>query len=316
MNNTDFWVISEDMTKYEFSLINKARELADFIGSRVISVCFGHGDCKGSILAGADKVYLLNGLSNIVDDGFTAEKLSELVREEMPGVILFSATVRLRAIAPAMAAMLCTGLTADCTGLEIDETGYLIQTRPAFGNNLIAKIICERNRPQMATVRIGTFPEAVLDYGRNGEMIEKHVYPKQRIKKIGCIESGNNDSLRNADIIIAGGRGIGSREGFILIKKTADRIGACVGASRAAVDAGFAPYAWQIGQTGITVRPKLYVAVGIHGYIQHLAGMSGAEYVIAINNDAEAPIFRYADYGIVSDWRLIIENWLNKLEIG
>lgn len=222
-------------------------------------------------------------------------------------VILAPATVRLRCIMPMLAYRLQAGLTADCTGLEITETGQLLQTRPAFGNSLMATIET-LSAVQMATVRPGTFPA-----DPKGEYPQTEEWEACFSDAVKCIEQqrqAGDQGITQAKIIVSGGAGIGSKEGFDKLKAFAHKIGAALGASRNAVDLGYAPYSAQVGITGATVSPRLYIAVGISGAVQHLAGMSGAETVIAINQDPKAPIFQYADYGIVGDWETII----NQLE--
>jgi electron transfer flavoprotein alpha subunit len=204
-----------------------------------------------------------------------------------------------------VACSLHTGLTADCTGLDIDDDGLLASTRPTFGGNLMATIACPDHRPQMSTVRPGVFKKSVPDESRTGEIIAEdiHIPAEQvRVTLVDRIkEVAEAVNLEEAEIIVAGGRGLKSAENFRLVEELAQVMGGTVGASRAAVDAGWIPHAHQVGQTGKTVAPKIYVAVGISGAIQHMAGMSGSKTVIAINKDPEAPIFSVADYGIVGD---------------
>jgi electron transfer flavoprotein alpha subunit len=219
-----------------------------------------------------------------------------------------AATIRGRSIAPQTAALLDTGLTADCTDLHLED-GLLIQTRPALGGNLMAQIICAAARPQMATVRPRGFPMPSLACQRQGEIVR--ILPEElfagktlerTLERVATEKlSGNRKSLADAGIILAGGMGLGNRAGFCKLEALADAIGASVAASRAAVHAGFAPYSSQVGQTGVVVRPRLYVAFGISGAVQHMAGMSAAEYIVAVNTDRKAPIFRYAQLGLVGD---------------
>jgi electron transfer flavoprotein alpha subunit len=197
-----------------------------------------------------------------------------------------------------------TGLTADCTALDIED-GLLMSTRPTFGGNLMATIACPDHRPQMSTVRPGVFKKAAKDEARTGEIVVEniHINPADiRVKLVERVkEVAEAVNLEEAEVIVAGGRGLKSGENFALIQELADALGGTVGASRAAVDAGWIPHAHQVGQTGKTVAPKIYIACGISGAIQHLTGMSGSDTVIAINRDANAPIFGVADYGIVGD---------------
>ncbi len=239
------------------------------------------------------------------DDAAIAKRL--VSKMENARVILAPATVRLRSIMPMLAYSLQAGLTADCTALEISEAGQLLQTRPAFGNSLMATIQT-LSTVQMATVRPGTFPAA--PEAEYPQIEELEICVSGAVTLLEQLRQTAACGIGQANIIVSGGAGIGSKEGFEKLKAFAGKIGASVGASRSAVDLGFAPYSAQVGITGATVSPRLYIAVGISGAVQHLAGMSGAETVIAINQDPKAPIFQYADYGIVGDWETII----NQLE--
>lgn len=236
---------------------------------------------------------------------------SELISETQNAkVILAPATIRLRAILPILAWHLQAGLTADCVQLDISAEGNLLQTRPAFGNSLIADIETLSNI-QMATVRPGTFPS-----GRTANNISVEVLQGKTsdvVKLLKFTPFADTTYIGDAKIIVAGGVGVGSSEGFSKLDRFAKLIGGVVGASRNAVDAEYASYSSQVGITGVTVCPKIYIAVGISGAVQHLAGMSGSDIVIAINNDPEAPIFQYADYGIVGDWETIIDKIMEEL---
>ena len=240
------------------------------------------------------------------DDGAIAKAL--IPQAQKAKVILAPATIRLRTVMPMLAWHLQAGLTADCTHLDISVDGKLLQTRPAFGNSLIATIETV-SETQMATVRPGTFPAS--DVQVPVEVLQENI--SQQVKRLDFIPFADIVPLSEAKIIVAGGAGIGSSAGFAKLADFARRIGGVVGASRNAVDAGYAPYSAQVGMTGVTVSPKLYIAVGISGAVQHLAGMSGATKVIAINNDPKAPIFQYADYGIVGDWETIIDQLVEEL---
>lgn len=242
------------------------------------------------------------------DDSVIAKRLEKETGNAR--VILAPGTVRLRSIMPQLAWLLQTGLTADCTHLEISGDGELLQTRPAFGNSLMATIKTT-SEIQMATVRPGTFPaekhaEQLVAEELSGDSGEV-------VKLLEFLPFAASAPIGQAEIIVAGGAGIGSKEGFEKLAAFAEKIGGAVGASRNAVDAGFAPYAAQVGITGITVCPKLYIAVGISGAVQHLSGMSGSGKVIAINSDPKAPIFSYADYGIVGDWETVIDQLMEEL---
>lgn len=311
----EIWVIGDEKVSSLLSLVAKAREMADKSGAKVRVVLLYPYNPDLCIYAGADEILLMDGFGEIFDDAAIAGFLAGMIRDEKPNVVLFQATVRSRAIAPAIAAGLNTGLTADCIDLSIDENGLLLQIRPAFGNSIIAEIVCKERRPQMATVHPGVFNKPVLDENRTG--IIKHISCEvaSKVKRLNFEKKEVKDILSDAQIIIAGGAGIGSREGFLCLHDIAKQIGGCVGASRAAVDAGYAPYSCQIGQTGIVVRPKLFIAVGISGAIQHLAGMINSEYIIAINKDRKAPIFNYADYGIVADWKTVMDKLAENLSL-
>ena len=242
------------------------------------------------------------------DDALIAKRLASEM--DNTRVILAPGTVRLRSVMPMLAWHLQAGLTADCTCLEISDDGQLLQTRPAFGNSLMATIQTTSDI-QMATVRPGTFPadEAAEQFAAE-ELEEK---ASGIVKLLEFVPFAASAPIGQAQIIVAGGAGIGSKEGFAKLAALAQKLGGAVGASRNAVDAGYAPYASQVGITGVTVCPKLYIAVGISGAVQHLSGMSGSGKVIAINSDPKAPIFNYADYGIVGDWETIIDQLMEEL---
>ena len=242
------------------------------------------------------------------DDAPIAKRL--VAETENARVILAPGTVRLRSIMPMLAWHLQAGLTADCTHLAISESGELLQTRPAFGNSLMATI-CSTSQIQMATVRPGTFPVDENAGEIPAQKLETAVTGLVKLLEFAFF--AESAPIGQARIIVAGGAGVGSKEGFAKLTTLAQKLGGAVGASRNAVDAGYAPYAAQVGITGITVCPKLYIAVGISGAVQHLSGMSGSGTVIAINSDPKAPIFNYADYGIVGDWETIIDQLLEEL---
>ena len=255
---------------------------------------------------GASVIHTVPDTLQAADEALFANWLSERIRAWKPQIVLAPATVRMRAVMPMLAWKLGAGLTADCTDLALED-GRLLQIRPAFGNSLLAgiKTVSEL---QMATVRQGIFAER--PHPVQAEIIAEQ--PPEESGSVQLLENlplGESLPLRQAKIIVAGGLGVGSREGFAHLEVFAKKIGASLGASRAAVDAGFAPYRCQIGLTGITVCPRLYIAVGISGAVQHLAGMSGAEKVIAVNSDPKAPIFNYADYGVVAPWMEVLESW-------
>ena len=274
---------------------------AALLGSEVETLCpvlFAHG---------ADKVYLVEDEElKLYHTEPYADALSGVITRYKPSIVLFGATTTGRDLAPRIAARLRTGLTADCTGLEIeDKTGLLLQIRPAFGGNIMATIKCANHRPQMATVRPKVMKKPVPDFSRRGEIIriDGRVDSKSlRTRILQIIEAaGQMVNLEEAEIVVSGGRGLEKAENFHLLEELARVLGGAVGASRAAVDAGWKPHPFQVGQTGKTVCPKLYIACGISGAIQHLVGMQTSDIVVAINKDPEAPILKMADFGIVGD---------------
>jgi electron transfer flavoprotein alpha subunit len=245
--------------------------------------------------------------------------MSKLIIKYKPEIVLCGATNIGRSLIPRVAVQIGTGLTADCTGLDIDkETGFLLQTRPAFGGNIMATIITANNRPQMATVRHKVMKEAFPDDTKKGQIIKVDLSKQDyfsRTKLLNFVEEIEETvNLTEADIIVSGGRGIKGPENFSLIKDLAKALGGAVGASRAAVDSGWIPYSHQVGQTGKTVCPKVYVACGISGAIQHLVGMQSSDVIIAINKDPDAPIFKVASYGIVGDLLTVIPEIIKQIK--
>lgn len=313
MENKNLWVYIETDSgaakNVGYELLNPGRMMADKLGSQLVTVVLGKGVeavAQQAIAYGADKVLLVEGdeYETYNTDAQTYAMVN-LIQKYQPFIVLYGATNNGRDVGPRVACAAHTGLTADCTGLDIDENGLLASTRPAFGGNLMATISCPDHRPQMSTVRPGVFKKPEADCGRTGEIVREdiHIDPANvRVKLLERVkEVAEAVNLEEADVIVSGGRGLKSAESFALVRELADAMGGVVGASRAAVDAGWIPHAHQVGQTGKTVAPKIYVAVGISGAIQHLAGMSGSDTVIAINKDPDAPIFSVADYGIVGD---------------
>ena len=311
----DLWVFVE--TKEDGSaknvgieLLTPGRTLADKQGGSLVALVVGCGvdsAVEEAATHGADKVVVVDGpeFQQYSTDAY-AGALSHVIEKYGPASVLIGATPNGRDLAPRVSCRLDTGLTADCTGLDVDEaTGCVAWTRPAFGGNLMAVIMCPDHRPEMGTVRPGVFkkPEPTE---RKAEIIrEDYHFPadKIRVHTLEIIQeaAGELVDLEGADIIVSGGRGIGSPEGFQVLQELCDALGATLGCSRAAVDAGWISHSHQVGQTGKTVGPKLYIACGISGAIQHLAGMSGSDYIVAINKDADAPIFGVADFGIVGN---------------
>ncbi len=296
-------------------LIGKAKELAGIKNTEVTAVVLGYKldeVCKTLVAGGADKVISVDSrdLETYMTEPYT-HILANVVNEYKPDIMLFGATAIGRDLAPRVSARAHTGLTADCTKLEVqDKTGLLMMTRPAFGGNIMATILCPDHRPQMATVRPGVMQKLPADASRQAEITNlKWKVPAEHINVeiLDIVKSvAEKVDIQSAKILVSGGRGVGSAEGFEKLESLADVLGATVSASRAAVDAGWMPKDRQVGQTGQTVRPDLYIACGISGAIQHLAGMEGSELIIAINKDESAPIFDVADYGIVGDLHKVL----------
>ena len=285
-------------------LLNPGRMLADKQGGKLVGVVIGNKADAAVAAAceyGADEVILVEGeeFAHYTTDAYTAA-MCELVEKYGPTTILIGATNNGRDLGPRMACRLKTGLTADCTQLDVDdESGNMAWTRPAFGGNLMATILCPDHRPQLGTVRPGVFKKAEPVAGRTAEVIREdiHVAPeaiRTELLEVISEAAGELVDLEGAEIIVSGGRGVNGD--FTLVRELAEVLGATVGASRAAVDAGWIGHAHQVGQTGKTVGPKIYIACGISGAIQHLAGMSSSGCIIAINKDPDAPIFNVADH--------------------
>jgi len=308
------WVFAEFRNKKVASVVNellgKGRELADQRGVQLGAVLIGSGvtQAVSSLIArGADVVYVADDPAlEFYREDIYARIIADLIREKKPEVFLAGATAIGRSVIPMVANTLGTGLTADCTQLSIrKEDGMLLQTRPAFGGNIMATIECPHTRPQMATVRPKVMKEALLDPEKKGEIIKIDL-PKEKLSsKVEVLESvqdeKNQVNIQEIDILVAGGRGLENEKGFEVVRELADEMGGAVAASRAAVDSGWISYPHQVGQTGKTVCPKLYIACGISGAIQHAVGMQSAETIVAINRDAKAPIFDIATYGLVGD---------------
>jgi len=305
------WVeqFNSEAGSISWEMVGQGRTLADELETDLTACVLGHNVeeiAKQAIEYGADRVLLVDDptLEAYRTEPYTAV-LVGLVREYKPEIFLLGASARGRDLAGAVATELRTGLTADCTGLTIEpETSNLLQTRPAFGGNIMATIICPNYRPQMSTVRHRVFEMPNPDPNRTGEIVRKSAILSESdiaSKVVDFIVQEGDVNLADAMIIVSGGRGVKGPEGFEPIRELAAVLGGAMGASRAAVDAGWIPYAHQVGQTGRTVRPDLYIACGISGAIQHLAGMQTSRVIVAINKDPEAPIFNVADYGIVGD---------------
>ncbi|MFC1498579.1 FAD-binding protein [Verrucomicrobiota bacterium] len=310
----DVWVFAEqidgEIQSITYELLGEGRKLADDLGMSLCAVLLGSKieDKAGELIArGAEKVYVADKpeLAYYRDEPYAAV-LIDLVRKYKPCVFLCGATTIGRSLISRVAVSVNGGLTADCTGLAIDpETKNLLQTRPAFGGNIMATIISPDHRPQMSTVRHKVMKEAEADNNRQGEVLVQEIAEellKARAKRLKFVpEEESTVNIAEADIIVSGGRGLQKPENFALIRELAEVLGGAVGASRAAVDADWISYSHQVGQTGKTVCPRIYFACGISGQIQHLAGMSSSDIIVAINKDAEAPIFKMATFGIVGD---------------
>jgi electron transfer flavoprotein alpha subunit len=320
------WVFVEQrrgsIKSVAYELLSRGRQLADTLQTDLAAVCLGHhvADVQSLIAQGADRVFLVDGpeLADNQED-YLAHKMVELIREHQPEIVIAGATALGRSFFPRVAAVLRTGLTADCTGLDIDtDRRLLLQTRPTFGGNIMATIICPNRRPQMATVRPRVFKKAAPDAGRQGQVIKidfKKGGVTARTRLLELIEDVTETvKLEDADIIVSGGRGLGKAENFQLLAELAEVLGAALGSSRAAVDEGWIPYSHQVGQTGKTVCPRLYIACGISGAIQHLAGMQTSDCIVAINDNPDAPIFQVAHYGIVGDLFQVVPLMIKKLK--
>jgi electron transfer flavoprotein alpha subunit len=320
------WVFAEQregkLKSVSFELLNKGRELADTLKTELCAVCLGDDiDRVEQLIAyGADKVYLVESpeLANNAEDLLTGQ-LIDLIKQYKPEIVLAGATALGRSFIPRVASVLETGLTADCTGLDIDlEQRLLRQTRPTFGGNIMATILCPSKHPQMSTVRPRVFKKGSPDLNRKGQIIKLDFNKEgitSRTKLLAFIEDVTEKiKLDEADIIVSGGRGLGKPENFKLIAELAQCLGAALGSSRPPVDEGWIPYSHQVGQTGKTVCPKLYIACGISGSVQHMAGMGTSDTIVAINTDPGAPIFQIATYGIVGDLFKVVPMMIEKLK--
>ncbi|MFC1955524.1 FAD-binding protein [Chloroflexota bacterium] len=320
------WVFAEQrngkVKSIAHELLSKGKELADILDTELCAVCLGHdvSEVEQLIAYGADKVYLADSpaLTDNQEDLYT-QKLSEMIQQHKPEIVIAGATALGRALIPRVAAVLKTGLTADCTGLDIDtENRLLLQTRPTFGGNIMATITCRTARPQMATVRPRVFKKNTPDKERKGEIIKvdfDHESITSRTRLLKFVEDLTQAvKIEDADIIVSGGRGLGKPENFQLLQELADVMGAALGSSRPPVDEGWIPYSHQVGQTGKTVCPRLYIACGISGSVQHMAGMQTSDTIVAINDDPDAPIFEIASYGIVGDLFKVVPMLVEKLK--
>ncbi len=321
------WVFLEQMNgkvqSVSYELLGKAQELAKKLGCEVSGVLIGNKleeQLDELIFCGADNIYLVEApeLANFQDEPYT-NILVGLIKKYKPEILLCGATNIGRSLISRVAINIKAGLTADCTGLDIDlEKKILLQTRPAFGGNIMATIISPNYRPQMATVRHKVFQPMAADKKRKGKIIKESFDSSlyfSRTKLLDIVEEIESlVNLSEADIIVSGGRGMNSPENFKLLEELAHVLGGAVGSSRAAVDSGWMPYSHQVGQTGRTVAPKIYIACGISGQIQHLVGMQSSKIIVAINKDPDAPIFKVATYGIVGDLFQIVPALIKKFK--
>lgn len=317
----DLWVFietdSEGRAKNAgLELLNPGQRLARAQGGTLTGIIIGwnlEAAAKAAVSYGAEQLILVEGeeYRQYTTDAY-AGAFCQLVQKYQPASILIGATGNGRDLAPRVASRLQTGLTADCTSLEYDtESGNIAWTRPAFGGNLMARILCPNHRPQIGTVRPGVFKKLVPDPERTARILHEDIHIPLEAIRTRIIETiretaGQLVNLEEAEVIVSGGMGIGGPEKFQMLQELADALGGVVGASRAAVDAGWIPHIHQVGQTGKTVGPKLYIACGISGAIQHLAGMAGSKTIVAVNKDSDAPIFNVADYSIIGDVNEVI----------
>jgi electron transfer flavoprotein alpha subunit len=319
------WVFAEQrnakVAPVVYELLGAGRRLADILQTHLSAVLFGapESEARELIRWGADRVYLCNDqLFERFNDEPYAGLFSLLVKEHHPEIVLAGATPIGRSFFPRVASRLRTGLTADCTSLDIDlGTGNLLQIRPAFGGNIMATILCPDNKPQMATIRPRVMKRGQYDASRKGDIVHVDAIGlSSRTKVLATVKELSEIAvnLQEADIIVSGGRGLGDQKGFKLLGELAEVLGAALGASRAAVDEGWIPYSHQVGQTGKTVCPNIYMACGISGAVQHLVGMQSSDIIIAINKNPEAPIFNVASYGIVGDVYEIVPMLIKKIK--
>ena len=321
------WVVVEQFegitAKVSWELLGTGAGLAKTLGVELSAVIIGHNVghlCSESFEQGADRAIILDAA---VYTHYRTQPYSDaichLIGKHKPEVILMGATAQGRDLAGAVATVVKTGLTADCTGLGIDDKRNLMQTRPAFGGNIMATIMCDRYRPQMATVRPHVMQMPEPRPGRRGEIIRESFAPREEdvlvkvLEVISDRDGKDQVDVAAAEIIVSGGRGLMNKENFALLQELADELGGVVGASRSAVDAGWISHSRQVGQTGKTVRPKIYIACGISGAIQHMVGMQDSDVIIAINRDPEAPIFQIATYGVVGDLFQVIPSLIRRV---
>jgi len=312
------WVFAEQthrkLMSVSIEMLGCGRKIADKLNTDLTALLLGHNvrDLADQLVAhGADNVYLAESeLLTFYHSEAYATIIGELAKKHRPEVFLLGSTSTGRDLAPRVAAKLCTGLTADCVSLDVDERGQLLQVVPAFGGNVMATVLCPRHRPQMATVRPGVMKTPTIVEGRHGEVVEIPVDLKQEdfnIKILDVVtEEPRAAPIDTAGVVVAGGWGVGNIDDWRLIEELARSMGAAVGATRPAVDEKWASEDQLIGQSGKTVRPRLYVGVAISGAMQHLVGVQDSKVIVAINKDPNAPIFKAADFGIVADFRDVV----------
>jgi electron transfer flavoprotein alpha subunit len=322
------WVFAEQkdgvIQSVVWELLGVGKKLAEARKTELAAVLIGYGvesQTRALFQRGADKVYLAEhpSLVHYTDEAYS-RIITKLIRQYKPEIVLTGATTIGRSLIPRAAIEVKTGLTADCTGLAIDpQSGHLLQTRPAFGGNIMATIRCENYRPQMATVRHKVMEEAPMDSNRTGgQVVRMEVANSDATSRVSILEVvkeiEETINLAEADIIVSGGRGMKGPENFGMLRELAGVLNGAVGASRAAVDSGWISYSHQVGQTGKTVKPKIYFAVGISGAIQHLVGMSSSDVIVAINKNSDAPIFTVANYSLVGDLFQIVPALIQKFK--
>ncbi|MZL00860.1 electron transfer flavoprotein subunit alpha/FixB family protein [Clostridium beijerinckii] len=328
MNIADYkgvWVFAEqregELQKVSLELLGEGRRIADELGVNLTALLLGsniEGLAKTLAEHGADEVLVADdkNLEHYTTDAYT-KVICDLANERKPGILFVGATFIGRDLGPRIAARLSTGLTADCTSIDVDVTnGDLLATRPAFGGNLMATIACPEHRPQMATVRPGVFAKITTDPSKcKIEKVDVKLADRDvRTKVLETIKAKKDIvDIAEADFIVSGGRGVGNKENFQLLKELAEALGGTVAGSRAAVEKGWIDGAYQVGQTGKTVRPQIYIACGISGAIQHVAGMQDSDLIIAVNKDDSAPIMKIADYAIVGDLTKVIPELIDQV---
>ncbi len=327
MEHKGVWILAEQsggrVLRISHELLTRGRDLADKRGVELTAVIFGHGingdDLQELIDRGADAVTAMEapGLEHFLVEPYAA-CMTKLIQERKPEIVIAGATTTGRTLMPYVAIKTSAGLTADCTVLDIEEeTGNLLQTRPAIGGNILATIKTPNHRPQMATVRPRSTNPAPRQEGRRGEIEHLEAPPEllaSRVRRVDFVADESEHGLQDADIVVSAGRGIKKGENLPVVTALADALDAAVGASRDVVDRGWLSYPHQVGLSGKTVSPKLYVAVGVSGSIQHLAGMQTSENIVAINSDPEAQIFRVADFGIVGDLFEVVPKAVERIQ--